>query len=568
MWQLLQREQESYSTKTFNFVVKKIKHKPSVTKFNSKEKTMAAVPVLRSMDEQVFLTDPLPQKVPPKEPLGVECVSPPSPKGVEEFDLASSCGVEPFEDFFADERNPFRVHVATQTASLETSEDIARLGPELTLGHLHDAKVTSTPSEDIEVDHALPDCLSGAAHGCEVPTLLRKTQAPEEIGQLWSSQDTFYSKNQPMNNAVVIPDTRYTHIQEIVTPKMRLYIDDYDTSFFCVLMQHILGKSCIVKLDIHRGTDRKRTASEMALLFQVIQSLSHLHTLHLSNVEPHDLDTFHEAIFGHRKLKQIRLRMMSGSIDTTTLRTLNTLPSLADVSLETKESFDMSLLLRSTTIRKLHIGGMHSLSNAHVMAMVPQLECNTVLQELDLEPQLSFLGFKFLAHTLRINRSVHVLQVNIESTASLALVNQVMNEIATVLTMNSSLRSLKNINHEKLRPSANSCRRILRALESNMAIEHFHLFYEDSSFTARKKNILLKYECPVDTSRPNDTSKTTDGSVDTTATINVLCSAFEALSFEPIVSETKRIFANARTKGGQAFQFIFGETPRVGGKES
>jgi hypothetical protein len=155
---------------------------------------------------------------------------------------------------------------------------------------------------------------------------------------------------------------------------------------------------------------------------------------------------------------------------------------------------------------------------------------------------------------------VHVLQVNIESTASQALINQVMNEIATVLTMNSSLHSLNNVNHESLRPSANSCRRILRALESNVAMEHFHLFCEDSSFTTRKKNILFKSDSPSITSRQIDASKKMDSSVDTTATTNVLCSAFEALNFEPIVSETRRIFSNAKTKGEQAFQLIFGET--------
>lgn len=565
MWQLLHREQESHSTKTFNYVVKRMKGKSQVMKFNSKEKTMTANPIKGSMDAEVSLAVPAPTKV----PLVVDDVSPPSPKGVEDFDFASSFGVEPFEDFFADERNPFRVHVSTQTVSSETSKGIIRTEPEPC--QVNDTNDTpGTPLEHAIVDHALPQSLSRAAPACEVPTLLRKTQAPEEIGRILPSHDTFHAQNQPMNTAAVTPDTRYIHIQEIVTPKMRLYVDDYDASFFCILMQNLLGKSCIVKLDIHRGTDRKRTDSEMALLFQVIQSLANLHTLHLSNVESQDLTSFHEAIFGHRKLKHIRLRIMSGGIDATVLRTLNTLPRLAEVSLETNESFDISLLLRSTTVRKLHIGGLHAISNAHVMAMVPQLECNTVLQELDIEPQMSFLGFKFLAHSLRINRSVHILQVNIESTASRALVSQVMNEIATVLTMNSSLRSINNINHECLRPSANSSRRILRALESNMAMEHFHLFYEDSSFTTRKKNILstVKSECPSKTSRQVDAPKTTDCSVDTTATTNVFCSAFESLNFDPIVNETRRIFDNAKTKGGQALQLIFGDTEKERGSDS
>jgi hypothetical protein len=327
-------------------------------------------------------------------PLAVEDISPPSPKGVEDFDFASSFGVEPFEDFFADERNPFRVQVTTQTVSLETSENNARTEPELF--QVND--IPGTPLEHVIIDQTLPGPCPAATQSFEVPTLIRKTQAPEEIGLIWPSQDTINEQNQATNNVAVTPDSRYIHIQEIVTPKMRLYIDDYDASFFCLLMQNLLGKSCIVKLDIHRGTDRKRTASEMTILFQVIQSLANLHTLHLSNVELHDLDSFHEAIFGHRKLKHIRLRMMTGGIDATTLRTLNTLPRLAEISLDTKESVDVSLLLRSTTLRKLHIGGLHTLSNAHVMAMVPLLECNTVLQELDLEPQISFLGFKFLAH--------------------------------------------------------------------------------------------------------------------------------------------------------------------------
>lgn len=574
---MLPPREESHSATTFQYVVKRTKRKvPQEGSNNNKnsevsEAMMKSATVTNTPDDKAIAMAALSEAAGPTARKVSSLVHnsddandknnetmPQSPKGVDEFDSAdpNSFTVEPFENFFDDDSNPFRVHLQAQITPITVSQYSSPVSKE----HYSDDLRPTRGPDSLHMDATQPKDVRRS----DIPSLLKKTEAPQQIGpSIPSSHDQPRPNYRVSFHASTASQNNYMHMKGLITPKMRLYIDDYDANFFIKLMDNLMGQPCIVKLDVHRGTNRKRTTSELSLLFQVVQSLVNLQTLHLTNIQMIDLDDLHDAIFGHRKLKRIQLRMMAGGIDDTVLRTLNTLPRLAEVSFETTESLDVSVLLRSSTIRKLHLSGVYTFSNAHVMAMVPHLECNTVLHELDFEPQISFLAFKFLAHTLRINRSIHVLQVNIEPTASHALVNQVMNEIATVLTLNSSLRAINNINHESLQPTMSSCRRILRALETNLTIEHFHLFREDSSFANRKKDVL-KSDCHATSCGGYQDTKEADCSVDTTATTHVLCSAFEALDFEPIVNETRRILATAREKRDKALHFWFGgQKPRA-----
>ncbi len=546
MWQILHPQEQSFSATTFKYVVKKTKRKDALKSNGDSNSMNCESSIEQQQQTSAFLATPRKASLlaDDAEYTNEEgsTVMPQSPKGVDEFDMANSFSMEPFEDFFAYENNPFRV--ATKISSTETSP---------AEGGCNTHKQRNEVEECFDARLMPPACIEQ----CDIPALVKKTKAPEVIGQASPVQDTHTPNRQKSQDTDMIAPKICIHLVEIVTPKMRLYIDDYDPTFFSTLLENLMGQSCIVKLDLHFGTNRKRSSSEMLLLFEMIQSLDHLETLHLSNLVARDLENLQRAFFAHQGLKRIRLCMMAGGIDATTLRSLCTIPHLTEISLETTQSLDVSPLLRSTTLRKLNLCGMCILSNAHIMAMVPILECNTVLHELDLEPQISFLAFKFLAHALRINRSIQVLQVNIESTASRSLENQVMKEIATVLILNSSLRELNNINHDRLQPSTDSCRRIMRSLETNLSIEHFHLFREDSSFANRKKDVLkpdfnaIKYGDFQD-------SKAADCSVDTTATTQILCSAFEALNFEPFVNQTRRIFASARSKRDMALHAFFG----------
>jgi hypothetical protein len=290
-----------------------------------------------------------------------------------------------------------------------------------------------------------------------------------------------------------------------------------------------------------------------------------------------DTKYFDEALSKHASVTNITFKLASGDITPNTILTLQSMPRLLEVRLESNQSFDASPLLGSLTLRRLHIGSnsSYSFDNAHIMTMVPLLECSSTLVELDLEPNMSILAFKFLVRALRSNRSIQVLQVATDLTASQALIHQAMSEMATVLTMNSTLRVLNNINYSKLEIEASCSRWILRGLEANVTIEHFQLFREDPSFSNRKRELVKPSagnfnkrigDGSMNSSVANPRSSSpsacdssvpgSEASNTTSATTTIFCSVFDAMNLDPMAKASKNFLKHARDQGDRALSYV------------
>lgn len=618
MWRMQAKSEEVHTAKTYNYSI----HREKKEMKPSPQGRIATSPfTLRDKNMMASSPDALSKRPTPRSPTGVE--------EVEDDELATSFfSIASFKsDLFPKETNPFRV-----TDEIYTPWSVASPSKAKEAGATDKSQAT-TSNEDREFDELFNTPVTSKAKGGlreapksrvpkpkdlndtematmaeasleELPVVEKKahavrietvssnlsstTNATREVTGQVSTRNhslgtsssapprptkTKYQTGPGTSTATESPSTGAIRFQDAITSKLRLYIDDYDPGFFTKLMHDLMSQPRVAKLDIFRNehpSQRIRSTEDMALFFQVVQSLPNLKTLHLSNLDAssNDLEHLPGAVFGHRRLQIVKLHMVNGGIDVGTLRALNTVPRLTEVSLIATTSFDFSLLLRSTTLRRLHIastkGTSFAFENAHVMSAVPMLECNRVLVELDLEPEMSFLAFKFLANSLRLNRSVEVLQVFIEGTSSQLLVEQAISEIAAVLIFNSTLRVLNNANYNSLLTGMPSCRKILRALETNVTMEHFHLFQEDASFT-KQKNDLLR---PMDTSKSGvnksfgdgstyrssvssfytyDSSREMDETDDTSTRTSLprFCGGFEVpaigLDLEPVAEEAKKV---------------------------
>jgi len=397
-----------------------------------------------------------------------------------------------------------------------------------------------------------------------------------------------------------------------IPAKLRLYIDEYQSDFFQFLLQELLedeAKKNILKLDIHRSNTTTamdgniRTLKEMEDFFHMVQSLPELKILFLSNLHggEKDLSALDRTLRGHTSLTSIYLQMASDGIpfSLNTLRTLQSMPRLKEVTLESchHSSFDPSPLFRSTTIRKLHIRSSsmksHRFEDTHIFAIIPLLEANSTLLELDLEPKISILAFKFLIRALRVNQSLQQLRVAIDTTSSQTLIHQAMSEVATVIATNSTLRILKNTEYKNLNVEGPCSRWILRGLEANVKMEHFHLFQETPSFTSRKRELVkptcnnlsvVRLDGPpgsassantsfngrrrnpmvcgssiVPCSEASCTSAVTesDSSHTSTATTTIFCSGMmDFWTIEPVTGASETVWKNAMGYGERALAYL------------
>ena len=499
-----------------------------------------------------------------------------SPKGVDDFDA----GVVFFDDYFSSENNPFREaqeeSMACSSGGWETamitgdtprrSNDASPFAPKELAG----IDFMSPRTKDPGLDETALRLFDGAIDPPDPVTMeVKKVPALTPPAALAEFPVEKMSSS-------IRPNRTITSIGK-VSSKMRMYIDDYDAGFFRALMYDLIYQPKIIKLDIYRSNLGPRTPSDMELFFRMVRSLPKLRILSLSNMDGDaDLVYFDEALSRHASVTNITLKIVSGTFKPSTVRTLQSIPCLTDVSLDCSQSFDASPLLGSTTLRRLHItsNSSHSFDNAHVMAMIPLLEQNSTLVELDLEPNMSILAFKFIARALRVNRSIQVLQVAIDSTSSQALIHQAMSEIATVLTVNSTLRALNNINYSKLQVEGSCSRWILRGLEANVTIEYFRLFLEGPSFTSRKRELIKPSSGSLSkrfgdgsafssASNARSMSSTSDCSVPSSdasnvssSTTTIFCSAFDAINLEPMARVSKSLLNFTKEQSERALSYM------------
>jgi len=529
---------------------------------------------------------PQEKKTSDSEDLAVKHESslPVSPKGVDDFDA----GAVFFDDYFSSENNPFRKAQEISTACSSGGWDTAMImgdSPRRT----NDAS-PSAPKELGVIDFMSPRTKDP---GLDEPAIRLFDGATDPPDPLTTEVKKVSALTPPAALAVFPVDKMTSYIRPNrtirsigkISSKMRMYIDDYDAGFFRALMYDLIYQPKITKLDIYRSTLGPRTSSDMELFFRMVRSLPKLRILSLSNMDgDSDLVYFDEALSRHVSVTNITLKIVSGAFKASTIRTLQSMPCLTEVSLECSQSFNASPLLGSASLRRLHItsNSSHSFNNAHVMAMIPHLEQNSTLVELDLEPNMSILAFKFIARALRVNRSIQVLQVAMDSTSSQALIHQAMSEIATVLTVNSTLRALNNINYSKLQVEGSCSRWILRGLEANVTIEYFRLFLEGPSFTSRKRELIKPSIGSLSkrfgdgsafssASNARSTSSTSDCSVPSSdasnvssATTTIFCSAFDAINLEPMARVSKSFLNFTKEQSERALSYMaLGFSPGV-----
>lgn len=519
-----------------------------------------------------------------------------SPKGVEDFDSGS----EFFDNYFESETNPFRGESAEERSTASSGggwdHEMISSGTPKRSNNARISVLKEIGAEDRlplpprTQDPSLQDTVTRLFHGNNTISD-PNSQAGPATTSIQSAQSPIYTPSISQPPApLASTGSRGQSDQTVgitgkISSKMRMYIDDYDETFFRALMYKLMCHPKIAKLDIYRSaTSATRTPAEMGLLFQMVRSLPKLRILFLTNLHGEsDLPSFEESLFRNTNIRSVQLKLASGSVTPGTLRTLQSMACLTEVILESHHSFDASPLIASETLRRLHISssGTCSFDNAHIMSMVPLLECNSTLEELDLEPKMSLLAFKFLVHALRVNRSLQVVQVATEATSSQALILQAMSEIATVLTMNSTLRVLHNMNYKKLEVDAPCSRWILRGLEANVTAEHFRLFQEDSSFANRKRNLLKPatanlnrsfadgsmYSSNIKPSSRGTSSSFPSGdssiqgsesSHNTSATTTIFCSAFDITSFNlaPVKQASQSFFQTAREQSERALSYM------------
>ena len=509
----------------------------------------------------------------------IKCESslPVSPKGVDDFDA----GAVFFDDYFSSENNPFREAQDESTAGSSGGWETAMITGD-TPKQINDAS-PSAPKElgaidfmgprtkDPLLDETAPQLVDYATDPPDPVTM--EVKKDPELTPPATLAEIPVDKLSPS-----IGPNRTVRTTGKMSSKMRMYIDDYDAGFFRALMYDLIYQPKIIKLDIYRSKQGSRTSSDMELFFRMVRSLPKLRILSLSNMDGNsDLGFFDEALSRHASVTNITLKIMSGAFMPSTIRTLQSIPCLTDVTLDCSQSFDASPLLGSATLRRLHItsNSSYCFDNAHVMAMIPLLECNSTLVELDLEPNMSILAFKFIARALRVNRSIQVLQVATDATSSQALIHQAMSEIATVLTVNSTLCVLNNINYSKLQVEGSCSRWILRGLEANVTIEHFRLFLEGPSFTNRKRELIKPSIGSLSkrfgdgsvfssiSSNPRSTASTSDCSVPSSdasntssATTTIFCSAFDAMNLEPMARASKSFLTFTKEQSERALSYI------------
>lgn len=439
-----------------------------------------------------------------------------SPRAVADFEF------EPFDEFFDDVNNPFRAPATVTEESVvqeQTQRDVANKVSEekQTVGRtlLDSTRITMVSTSS----HARP-----AADDVATPKPVKVTvvpNAPLKVKMPVTLDDSSLSRSarltpnaseeeQGNDDGASVATRETVHpfgSEDSAASKLRLYIDNYNETAYIKALEDLASNPNVIKLDICRSraasadgkenVNRCRTQSQLASLFSVVRTLANLKILRLTNFEQSDFDNFPDAMEAHPSIQMVNIQ--STTINEATLRTLTCFPSLEEIRLEVEQSFTFDTLLKSSSLKRLSIqskGEAFSLENSHLMALVQVLEDST-LKELNLEPPMSWIAFQLLAYALRVNSSLEKFRVSVAGNGVEA--DSALNEVATVLRRNSTLKSLRNLQYPSLRVSNEGQSNLLDALEANHTIEQFLFFEEDLAYRSRKEKLLERNKNPTTT---------------------------------------------------------------------
>ena len=277
---------------------------------------------------------------------------------------------------------------------------------------------------------------------------------------------------------------------------MKLCIDLYEKAAFETLMFNLEGNTLVQEIEIFRSWDEgkeelNRSTEDIKLLFETIGSLSNLKTLKLSNFLAEDVQVASFGEWENKNLSSIWIHLCKSALSQTLMASLARLPALRDVTLEMNQSFPFHLLLHNRKIQSLTImGSDFEMENLHVMELVQVLPSNGTLKKLMIEPDMKLRTFKLLASSLGQNMGLQEFKFSLRP-GSEGDTTRVMTELARAVTRNGSLRTIRNLNHEKIEvEDKQACEAMMKALTKNYIIEDFLVFHEKPWFRVRKNRIL------------------------------------------------------------------------------
>mmetsp|Transcript_14349 Transcript_14349/g.36046 ORF Transcript_14349/g.36046 Transcript_14349/m.36046 type:complete len:663 (-) Transcript_14349:113-2101(-) len=289
---------------------------------------------------------------------------------------------------------------------------------------------------------------------------------------------------------------------------LKLYIDLYEKSAFETLMSDLTGNTQVKEIHVFRSWEqegkegksgRARTKEDIGLLFKTIGSLPNLEILNLANFLAIDVHFVCLSEWQNANLKNIRIHLCRGALSKRLLSVLARLPALRDLTLEMNNSFPCHILLHSATLESLTIiENGFDIDNLHAMEIVQEIPKNETLKKLIIEPSMKPRTFKLLLSALSKNLSIEEFKFSLLPGPE-ADTTRVMNELARTLMSNAALKSIQNLNYEKLEVADDqTCDALMKALSENYIIEDFLVFDEEPWFKDRKERILrenkMEYE--------------------------------------------------------------------------
>eukprot|EP00934_Nitzschia_sp_Nitz4_P007631 Nitzschia sp. Nitz4//scaffold145_size56662//34513//36498//NITZ4_006561-RA/size56662-processed-gene-0.17-mRNA-1//1//CDS//3329536589//7621//frame0 len=356
----------------------------------------------------------------------------------------------------------------------------------------------------------------------------------------------------PKPNQILFGDT--------ITPKLRLYIDDYDSPFFAQLMERLSGQARIVKLDMYRSLeDRKRTPAELAVFFQMAASLPNLTTLHLTHWDAAEGDLQEFALLReHAQLAHVRLDYgWSPSEDqepgesTVVMDTLLSLPKLTSLTVHVSESCPIQELFQSQTLKRLHVlfqspsnsDATFEMEDSHVLSFSQSLASHPTLREFHLEPTLSLNVVPLLILALRTNQRLRTLRLSVVSpNPNDPRIDPVMVELAHWMEKNQQLETLQNLNYHALTVTPAHQDRLCQALAKS-SLRDFVFVAETPDFTQKKQSILASRQraSPKPRSTPTGSDNKPSCSMNMDAGAMGTCGVWEGLPTAEYTAWTKNI---------------------------
>jgi hypothetical protein len=238
--------------------------------------------------------------------------------------------------------------------------------------------------ESIPEDETVPDCLSG-----------KPSTPPPVISTQATHIDVFYSirdrKTEP-DTPQMTKRTKAFHTQHI--KDLKICVDAYSHPHYMELVESLSMSRGVRTLSVIRKHEsegiRTRRPADLDHLFHVLHSLSvSLSELYLWNFRLQDLTSLSLGLYDHASIQHLQLHMETGTLDEDAAKTLGSMPQLVSLELEVKASFPVWPLLSSNALTVLSVVGDHFVFGAaDVLDMSDTLETNSVLQILDLEPQI------------------------------------------------------------------------------------------------------------------------------------------------------------------------------------